>query len=182
MYGRLRSAWMRCASRIGISEREKLALWSSASAVRGGRPCLSSPVPPLGQPSWVFGLSLGAPQRARAYLTRSARLRRCCRCLASAATSSSRERVAWPRRRAPRLGWREVEVGEAVEGGNPLKGLAMRLMSALRAARRGGGRGMDVAKLPRLEGKCRNSIGGATFAVGSGELKLQVRIVRGSRC
>lgn len=40
MKGRLRSDWMRCASRAGRIERVKLADVSSCCVVSGGRPCL----------------------------------------------------------------------------------------------------------------------------------------------
>lgn len=40
MKGRLRSAWIRCASRMGRRDRVKLAEVKRADAERGGRPCL----------------------------------------------------------------------------------------------------------------------------------------------
>ena len=40
MNGRFRSAWIRCAKRIGRRERVKFAEEKRASADRGGRPCL----------------------------------------------------------------------------------------------------------------------------------------------
>ena len=42
MKGRLRRAWIRWARRMGRMERVKFAEEKSFSAVRGGRPCLSS--------------------------------------------------------------------------------------------------------------------------------------------
>lgn len=98
MYGRLRSAWIRCASRIGISESEKLALWRSASAVSGGRPCLATNPPLALLKETVQPASRAIARRKEEeeegsrrslYFTRSARLRGCRCCLARRGISSS---------------------------------------------------------------------------------------------
>jgi hypothetical protein len=78
MNGRLRSAWMRCAKRIGRRESVKFAEENRASADRGGRPCLIDCYEYTSNQKWVLS-----------HLTKSARLSVYSGLLAKLDTSSS---------------------------------------------------------------------------------------------
>ena len=77
MKGRFRKACIRCAKRIGRSDRVKLADWNNAFSDSGGRPCLKRSA------CWT------ATRTDALYLTKSARLKACRDWLAKPATSSS---------------------------------------------------------------------------------------------